>query len=89
MTIPGYEVLEYLSQTDLYTLRRGHRLADGVPVLLKTLRRLPMIAAEVELLEREAEILSGPHVQGVPRVYELLRYQGDCCLVTETKKAEV
>src|SRR5262245_13333528 len=85
MTIPNYEITQELDGNDWYSLSRGRRVEDQTPVLLKWARRSPQGAAAVELLEREFETLRELFIEGVPRVYELLRQDGQCCLVLEDR----
>jgi len=74
MIIPNYEIIHELDGNDWYALHKGRRLEDQTPVLLKTARRNPQGAADVELLEREFETRRELFIEGVPRVYELLRH---------------
>ncbi|HLF82807.1 MAG TPA: protein kinase, partial [Blastocatellia bacterium] len=85
MIIPNYEIIQELDGNDWYALRKGRRLEDQSPVLLKTARRNPQGAADVELLEHEFETLRELFIEGVPRVYELLSHDDQCCLVLEDR----
>jgi len=85
MVIPNYEIIQEIDGNDWYALSKGRRVEDQTPVLLKTARRNPQGAATVELLEREFETLRELFIEGVPRVYELLRQDGQCCLVLEDR----
>ena len=85
MIIPNYEIIQELDGNDWYALARGRRVEDQTPVLLKTARRNSQGAAAFELLEREFETLRELFIEGVPRVYELLRQDGQCCLVLEDR----
>ncbi|MFY9607735.1 MAG: sigma 54-interacting transcriptional regulator [Blastocatellia bacterium] len=85
MVIPNYEIIQELDGNDWYALRKGRRVEDQTPVLLKTARRNPQGGAAVELLEHEFETLRELFIEGVPRVYELLRQEGQCCLVLEDR----
>src|SRR5262245_65975259 len=85
MTIPNYEITQELDGNDWYSLSRGRRVEDQTPVLLKWARSNPQGAAAVELLEREFETLRELFIEGVPRVYELLRQDGQCYLVLEDR----
>jgi predicted ATPase/transcriptional regulator with GAF, ATPase, and Fis domain len=85
MIIPNYEIIEELSGNDWYALHKGRRIEDQTPVLLKTPRRDPQSAVDVELLEREFETLRELSIQGIPRIYQLLRHDGRCWLVLEDR----
>lgn len=85
MIIPNYEISQELTGNDWCAILRGRRMDDLAPVLLKTPRRNPQSAADVELLEREFETLSELSIEGVPRVRELLRHNLPCCLVLEDR----
>ena len=85
MIIPNYEIIHELAGNDWYALHKGRRIEDQTPVLLKTARRNPQGAADVDLLEREFEALRELFIEGVPRVYELLRHDGRCWLVFEDR----
>jgi predicted ATPase/transcriptional regulator with GAF, ATPase, and Fis domain len=81
LIIPGYETTEELYCTEWFTFHRGRCTKDHQPVLLKIPRKRHLRAPEVELLKREFELLSKLAIPGIPRVYELVRKDGDCCLV--------
>jgi hypothetical protein len=83
--IPNYAIIQGLDGNDWYALLKARRVDDQTPVLLKTARRNPQGATDVELLEREFETLRELLIEGVPRVYELLRHDGRCCLVLEDR----
>src|SRR5512144_1146973 len=83
--IPNYEIVQELRGNDWYALYKARRVEDQTPVLLKTPRRNPLIAAEVELLEREFETLRGLFIEGVPRVFELSSHDANCFLVLEDR----
>ena len=85
MTIPNYEIIQELEGNDWYALHKGRRIEDQRPVLLKTSCRNPQSPADVDLLEREFETLRELFIEGVPRVYELLRHDGRCWLVLEDR----
>jgi predicted ATPase/transcriptional regulator with GAF, ATPase, and Fis domain len=80
---PDYELIEELSRNKWHTLSRGRRRKDHQPVLLKVTRHDPPGVADVELLEREFESLRSLSFAGIPRAYELLRFEGGCGLVLE------
>ncbi|HWO01849.1 MAG TPA: serine/threonine-protein kinase PknK, partial [Blastocatellia bacterium] len=85
MIIPNYEIIEELEGNDWYALYRGRRIEDQRPAVLKTARRNPQVAADVELLEREFQTLHELFIEGVPRAYELIRHDGGCVLVLEDR----
>ncbi len=85
MVIPNYEIFHELAGNDWYSLYKGRRIEDQTPVLLKTLRRNQLGDADLELLEREFETLRELLIDGVPRVFELLRHDGGCWLVLEDR----
>ena len=85
MIIANYEIIQELAGNDWYALHKGRRVEDQTPVLLKTARRNPQGAADLELLEREFQTLRELFIEGVPRVYELLRHDGRCWLVLEDR----
>jgi hypothetical protein len=49
MIIPNYDFVEELAGNDLYALHKGRRIEDRTPVFLKTPRRNPQSAVDVEL----------------------------------------
>ena len=85
MIIPNYEIIRELAGNDWYALLKGRRVPDQTPVLLKTVRRNPQSGAGVDLLECEFETLRKLFIEGVPRVYELLRQDDQCYLVLEDR----
>ena len=85
MTIPGYELIEELTRNDWHALQRGRSLKDKRPVLLKVPHRQPPNHTDIELLEREFQILKDLSVAGVLRPYEMFRMNGRCCLVLEDR----
>lgn len=82
--LAGYKILQELIQGEGYVLSRGRRHGDGALVLLKMLRRDASYSIDATMLEREQEILQ-LEIPGVPRLQEILRQNGDYCLVLEDK----
>src|SRR5207247_10427544 len=85
LTIPGYELIEELTRNDLHDLQRGRSRKDKRPVLMKVPHRQPPNHTDIELLEREFQILKDLSVAGVLRPYEMFRMNGRCCLVLEDR----
>ncbi len=85
MSLPGYEIIQEIARNDWQALHRARRHEDQHPVLLKTPQHTPPSQAEMDLLAREFEVLRELSIAGVPRVYDLLREDGDCCLVLEDR----
>jgi hypothetical protein len=67
MALSDYEILDHVSETARYVLRRGRRRQDNVPVLLKTARIDVANSNNFVALEHEYELLQGLTVTGVPR----------------------
>jgi predicted ATPase/transcriptional regulator with GAF, ATPase, and Fis domain len=85
MLVPGYEVIEEVSRGDSYAVYRGVGSADKGRVLLKLPIRNPAGRGELEMLEREYELLGTLDVRGVPRIHDLVRHDASCCLVLEDR----
>lgn len=84
ITIPNYELNRELGGDARYVLYRGLRIEDQIPVLLKSSRDSPS-AADAELIEREFQTLRELVIEGVPRVYDLVRCEGRCWLALEDR----
>ncbi|MBZ5537236.1 MAG: sigma 54-interacting transcriptional regulator [Acidobacteriia bacterium] len=85
MTVCGIEVVEELSFLDPHALYRGRRAPDQGTVVVKTPKGNPPHVAAVQMLEREIGILSELDFPGIPRILEIVREGGTCCLVLEDK----
>ncbi|MCG3163379.1 MAG: Anaerobic nitric oxide reductase transcription regulator NorR [Acidobacteria bacterium] len=88
MVIPGYEVIQEIGRNDWQALFRGRRNTDRIPVLLKIphlhlSRATSAGAIEKKLIEHEFEILRELALAGIPRVCDLIRNDGFCCLALE------
>jgi predicted ATPase/transcriptional regulator with GAF, ATPase, and Fis domain len=79
--IPGYEVSETLRHGDGQTLVRAQRCTDRQQVLLKISSREPASSADLADLAREASLLDGLEVMGVPRCVDLVRQPTRVALV--------
>src|SRR6056297_1517399 len=85
VTIPGYSIRARLGHFDRQVVYRALRGADGVEVLLKTLRAHHPRARDVAELRREHRILTSLRVDGVLRSGELLSFgTGNLALETES-----
>ena len=83
--VPGYEIAQKLQTAEWFVLYRARRIADGAPALLKV--SLGAIESRTQLLEKEFRILKQLPVDGVPRAIELIRLDGELCLVFEDSGA--
>jgi predicted ATPase/transcriptional regulator with GAF, ATPase, and Fis domain len=81
--IPGYELIQELSQTEWQKLYRGRRQKDHKTVLIKAPRRDPSSATDLELLEHEYSFLREISIKGILRAHDLLRYDNRCFLILE------
>jgi predicted ATPase len=86
--IPGYELIQELSQTGWQKLYRGWRQKDQKKLLFKLPRRDPPDATDFELLEQEYSILGEISIAGIPRAHDLLRYDNRCSLMLEDRGGE-
>ncbi|HXU37698.1 MAG TPA: sigma 54-interacting transcriptional regulator [Blastocatellia bacterium] len=85
VTIPNYALNQELGGDARCVLYRGLRIEDQIPVLLKSPRDNSQSAADTELIEREFQTLRELVIEGVPRVYDLVRYEGRCWLALEDR----
>ncbi|MEO8184241.1 MAG: sigma 54-interacting transcriptional regulator, partial [Deltaproteobacteria bacterium] len=79
--IPGYEVSETLRRSEGQILMRAQRRADGQSVLIKVSSREPASSADLDDFTREASLLEGLDVRGVPRFLDLLQQPTRAALV--------
>src|ERR1051325_4066952 len=83
--IPSYEIIEELLGSDQHVLYRARRRTDQRRAILKLPLRSPPLLAEIESLEHEFRILQRLSTTGVLRAEEILRHDGNCCLVFEDR----
>jgi predicted ATPase len=81
--IPGYDIIEELTRSELCLLYRGRRREDACPVLIKIPRHDAPRASDVAALEAEFHILQSLSITGVTRALSLVRYDPLCALVLE------
>jgi predicted ATPase len=86
--IPGFEIIEELSQNEWHALARARRINTGEVALVKIARRTPQVDISARLLEHEFNLLVELSIPGVPRARELLRRDRDCFLVMDDSGSE-
>ena len=83
MDLAGYRAGALAYESRRTSVRRGTRVADGAPVLLKILQTEDATATEVAALHHELELLSGLDSPHVGRALEMIRLGGKPALVLE------
>jgi predicted ATPase/transcriptional regulator with GAF, ATPase, and Fis domain/tRNA A-37 threonylcarbamoyl transferase component Bud32 len=85
MQAADYELIQELTRSDWYYLHKARRIDNQKNVLLKSPLRNPPDRADLDLLEREFEILQGLSLPGVPGALEMHSGERNCYLVMEDK----
>ncbi len=82
-TIPGYEIIEQIYESDHTRICRGTRVADARPVMLKLLKETSPSPERIAWLKREYTILNDLDGPGVIKAYGLEQEQQHWFMVLE------
>ena len=81
--VPGYQIIERLSEDAAFKIFRAQRLLDNSPVILKVLNRPYPTLKLLAPLWQEFEILRGLDLPGVEKAYALENHEQWWMLVVE------
>jgi len=83
ITLPGYQIVESLKTNSQTTIYRGKRLADGTPLIFKSLSGEYPSPSAIARLKHEYEILSRVNISGVVKAVGLKTYNNLPILILE------
>ena len=81
--VPGYQIIEKLSEDAVFKIFRAHRCSDNSPVILKILNRPYPTLKLLAPLWQEFEILRGLDLPGVDKAYALENHEQWWMIVLE------
>ncbi|MCP4111435.1 MAG: AAA family ATPase [Desulfobacteraceae bacterium] len=86
--IPGYNILDKIYESDNSLVYRSDRKKDGLPVILKILKKDYYTPHEPARYEQEYKITAGLDIEGVIKTYGIEKYQNKPVIVSEDFGAE-
>src|SRR5262245_43045050 len=88
ITIPGYQVDDFIYESSHSLVYRGRRQADGRPVILKILKKEYPTPQEIARFTLEYQIARDLDLAGVVKAYALEKYRRSLVICMEDFGAE-
>ncbi len=86
--IPGYNILDKIYESDNSLVYRSDRKKDGLPVILKILKKDYYTPHEPARYEQEYKITAGLDIEGVIKTHAIEKYRNKLVIIFEDFGAE-